>query len=43
MKTTETKEPTFIEFMRNSPLAIVLAAGEIEVTRTRDLPRVIAL
>ncbi|MGQ0815739.1 MAG: type II toxin-antitoxin system prevent-host-death family antitoxin [Gemmatimonadota bacterium] len=34
---------SFVAFMRKSPLAKALAAGEIELTRTRDLPRDISL
>lgn len=33
----------FVEFMRTSPLAEALAAGELELMRARDLPRDIAL
>jgi prevent-host-death family protein len=35
--------PGLVEFMRGSPLAKALARGEVELTRTRDLPREIEL
>lgn len=34
---------SFVEFMRDSPLAEALAAGELELVRSRDQPRDIAL
>lgn len=33
------RQRSFVTFMRESPLADALAAGEIELTRSRDLPR----
>jgi prevent-host-death family protein len=35
--------PGLVEFMGGSPLARALARGEVELTRTRDLPREIEL
>lgn len=37
------QQPGFVEFMRASPLAKALATGELDLTRSRDLPREIPL
>ena len=38
-----TQRGSFVEFMRKSPLAKALAKGELELKRTRDLPRDVVL
>jgi prevent-host-death family protein len=37
------QQPNLVEFLRSSPLADALAAGELELVRSRDLPRDIEL
>ena len=38
-----THQGSFVDFMKKSPLAKALAKGELELTRTRDLPRDVEL
>lgn len=38
-----TRQGNFVEFMQKSPLAKALAKGELELTRSRDLPRGVEL
>lgn len=38
-----TRRENLLEFMRGSPLAKALAAGELELKRSRDLPRDVEL
>jgi prevent-host-death family protein len=38
-----TRRENLFEFMRGSPLAKALAAGELELKRSRDLPRDVEL
>jgi len=37
------QQPNLVDFLRSSPLADALAAGELELVRSRDLPREIEL
>ena len=37
------QQPGLVEFLEASPLAEALAAGELELVRSRDLPREIVL
>jgi antitoxin Phd len=37
------RQRSFVAFMRESPLTDALAAGEIELTRSRDQPRDVRL
>jgi len=37
------QQPSLVDFLRRSPLAEAFAAGELELIRSRDLPRDIEL
>jgi prevent-host-death family protein len=37
------QQPNLVDLMRGSPLAAALASGELELVRSRDLPRDVAL